>query len=213
MADAVSTIAGALLPLRRMTKSLSASLFNRIGSAAANAQVSDPVLQELTPVRQGSGFVAHARPAVHDAHVPALHTRFVPQLVPFVLVVLLSTQVAVPVAQEVVPSMQAFGFVVHEVPATHVEQTPPLHTWLAPQTVPFGSGASGLSTHVCAPVEHDVTPARQASGLVAHVDPAVQETQDAELEQTRFVPQLVPAAFGVASTQSWTPVEHDVVPV
>jgi hypothetical protein len=40
----------------------------------------------------------------------------------------------------------------------------------------------------------------------------VQETHVAEVEQTRFVPQLVPAGFAAASTQVWVPLAHEVVP-
>ncbi|HSN91447.1 MAG TPA: hypothetical protein VLS93_09480, partial [Anaeromyxobacteraceae bacterium] len=56
-----------------------------------------PVSHEVTPVRQGSGSVAQASPAVQETQVPALQTMSVPQLVPFGFAVP-STQVCVPVA-------------------------------------------------------------------------------------------------------------------
>ena len=51
--------------------------------AGLSTQTDVPVAQDVRPVRQGSGLVAQTTPAVHDEHAPALHTRFVPQVVPF----------------------------------------------------------------------------------------------------------------------------------
>jgi hypothetical protein len=154
------------------------------GAAALSTHVCVPVEQEVMPARQGSGLVLQASPAVQGEHVPALHTRFVPQLVPFASAAAVSTQIEVPVAHEVTPATQGLGFPAQEAPATQVPQTPPLQTSLGPQTVPLGSGAIGLSTHVGLPLEHEVVPARQASGFVSQAAPSVQETQVAALEQT-----------------------------
>jgi hypothetical protein len=87
----------------------------------------------------------------------------------------------------------------------------PSHTWLVPQLVPAGFGVP--STHVCAPVLHEVTPYRQAAfGLVVHDRPAVHDTQLPEPLHTMFVPQLVPAGFGAPSTHVCAPVLHEVTP-
>jgi hypothetical protein len=186
------------------------------GTAGLSTQVCVPVAQEKMPVRQGSGLVVQVPPAAHAVHEPALQTSGTPgstsQVVPFATTVAESTQTEVPVAHEVVPVTQGFGFPLHETPATQVAQTPPLQTWLVPQSVPFGSGASALSTHVWLPVEHEVVPVRHRSGLVSQATPAAHGTQAAAVEQTRFVPQLVPAGFGASSTQAWTPVAQEVTP-
>jgi hypothetical protein len=69
------------------------------------------------------------------------------------------------------------------------------------------------STHVVPPVAHDVTPFLHAAlGFVVHVVPAVQATHVPEPLHTMLLPQLVPAALLVPSTQVIAPVEHDVVP-
>src|SRR5512146_313559 len=85
-------------------------------SAAPSTQVEVPVAQSVVPAWHGVGLPAQARPAVHAAQAPALHTRFVPQLVPSARRVVVSTQAWVPVAQEVVPATHAFGLVEQEAP-------------------------------------------------------------------------------------------------
>ena len=76
----------------------------RSPSAVASTQTEAPVAQEVTPSWQSaSGLVAQESPAVQEEQVPALHTRFVPQLVPFGMAVVVFTQVSPPVAQEVTP--------------------------------------------------------------------------------------------------------------
>ena len=48
-----------------------------------------------------------------------------------------STQVWVPVAQEITPLLQGDGLPLHELPAAHVTQVPvPLQTMFVPQAVP-----------------------------------------------------------------------------
>jgi hypothetical protein len=131
------------------------------GSGAAESTQTDvPVAQEVTPTRQGSAFVSQNRPAVQALQTPALQTWFVPQLVPFARVTAgSSTQTCVPswpgIVQETTPPVQGeLGFVVHEPPATHVRQTPPLQTWSVPHAVPSASGAA-VSTHACVPVAQE----------------------------------------------------------
>jgi hypothetical protein len=88
---------------------------------------------------------------------------------------------------------------------------PPLQTMLVPQLTPGDLLLPSL--HVIAPVAQDVVPLRQADGLPVHEEPAVQDTQPPAPLQTMFVPQLVPAVFGVPFVQVAMPVEHDATPL
>jgi hypothetical protein len=159
-------------------------------------------------------LVPHVVPAVHATHaLLALHTMFVPQLVPVPLGVE-STQVVVPVEHDVTPVKQAAeGFVEQATPAIHAPQEPPL-SQTAPEPHEVPAAFAMPSTHVVAPVEHDVTPLKHSAceGFVVHDWPAVHETHAAALLQTRFDPQLVPGALGASSTQVEVPVAHDVTP-
>ena len=59
-----------------------------------------PVVQLVTPVKQGLGGFEHVWPAVHEPQLPLpSHTRLVPQLVPPILL-LPSAQVIDPIAHE-----------------------------------------------------------------------------------------------------------------
>jgi hypothetical protein len=173
-----------------------------------------PVEHDVVPFLQAAfGFVAQALPVVHGPHVPApLQTIFVPQVVPAALL-LPSTHVIAPVEHDVIPFLQAaFGLVAQRLPAVHDPQAPaPLQTMFGPQMVP--AALLLPSTHVIAPVEHDVVPFLQAAfGLVAQALPAVHATHVPAPLQTMFVPQPAPAALLLPSTQAITPVTQDVVP-
>jgi hypothetical protein len=182
-------------------------------TAELSRHTSVPVEHEVMPVRHGSGFVAHTLPSAQAAQTPALQTWSVPQLVPFGEgAAALSAHCSVPVEHEVTPERQGSGFVAHTTPAVQELQTPPLQTRLAPQVVPFVSGAAALFTHCSVPVEHEVTPPRQGSGFVPHAIPAVQAPQTPPL-QTWPGPQVAPFGKVVAvSMQVWDPVAHEVVP-
>jgi hypothetical protein len=159
------------------------------------------------------GLLLHAWPAVQATQVPApLHTWFDPQLVPADLLPE-STQVWLPVLQEVVPVRQMPGLLVQAWPAVHATQPPePLHTWLVPQLVPAGSFPVA-SMHTCAPELHDVVPSLHVVGLVVHDWPAVHDTQLPEPLHTWLVPQLVPAALFPESAHTCAPEAHVVWPV
>ena len=177
-------------------------------------QVIAPVEHDVVPFLHAAfGFVVHELPAVQVRHAPVpLHTMLAPHWVPAALLVP-SMHVVAPVAQDVVPFLHAaFGFVVHELPAVQATHDPePLHTRLLPQPVP--AALLVPSTHVTAPVEHDVVPLRHdAFGFVVHELPPVQATHAPVPLHTRFVPQPVPAALLVASLQSIMPVAHEVEP-
>jgi hypothetical protein len=183
-----------------------------LGLSLASLHTGAPEPQAVVPFLHAAfGFVPHAAPAVHATHCwLALQTWFVPQLAPVAFAVPF-TQTAVPVVHEVTPSKQAPGLPVHAWPAVQEPQLPtPSQTWPDPQPVPAVFGVP--STQVCAPVAHEVTPLRHALGFVVHAAPAVHDTQAPLPLQTWFVPQLVPAAFAAPFTQVCAPEAHDVTP-
>ena len=97
-------------------------------------------------------------------------------------------------------------------PVVHMPQKPlPSQTWLDPQDVPAMTFVVP-STQVIAPVLHEVVPFLHEDGFPVQDVPAVQATQVPEPLQTMLVPQLVPPAFGVLSTQVCTPVVQEVMP-
>jgi len=102
-----------------------------------STQTGAPVWQLVMPVLQAVGLVEQFAFAVHAVHAPdPLQTMLVPQPVPPGLAAS-STQVCAPVAQDVVPVLQAFELVVHACPGAHATQPPlPLQTIPTPQLVP-----------------------------------------------------------------------------
>jgi hypothetical protein len=161
---------------------------------AVSTHTCAPVAQLVTPALHTLGLVEHEPPAVQETQEPApLQTRFVPQLAPAPTLDEASTHTGPPLAQEVVPTLQAVGLPVHAAPAVQETQEPvPLQTRFVPQLVPAPMVVA-VSTHTCAPVAQLVTPALHVFGLVEQEAPAVQATQEPEPLQTRLVPQLVPA--------------------
>src|SRR5438874_691350 len=101
--------------------------------------------------------------------LPFLHTspkvQAMPSLQPVRSGLLLpSTQVWLPVAQEVTPFLQTLGFPVQALPAVQATQAPvPLHTMFVPQPVP--AALSPPSMQVCAPVTQEVMPFLQTLGF------------------------------------------------
>ena len=67
--------------------------------------------------------------------------------------------------------------------------------------------------HVCAPVVHDVTPAKHAPGLPVHDCPATQAMQAPLPSQTMPPPQAVPGDLLPKSRQTCVPVAQLVMPV
>jgi hypothetical protein len=176
-------------------------------------QVDAPVLQEVTPTLQGFEFVVQLAPALQATQVPLeLHTRFVPQLVPALTLVLELVHVEAPVLHEVTPTLHGLEFVLHDVPPVHATQLPAaLQTRLLPQLVP---GASLLepSTQVAVPVAHDCTPTRHAVGFVVHAPPALQLPQLPALH-TWPEPHAVPfARLVVPSSQTGAPLAQEIRP-
>lgn len=160
------------------------------------------------------GFVVHATLAAHVTQLPpGLQTWFMPQLVPAARFPE-STQVWAPVVHAVTPVLHpGFGFVVHEVPATHAMQLPAaLHTRSGPHAVPGVTFVE--STHRVEPVLQSMTPDLQgAPWLELHEAPATHAPQKPLASQVCAAPHEVPADFGVPSTQTCVPVAHEKTPV
>ncbi len=73
------------------------------GSKLAAVHTGRPVPHSMVAVATHGFGSVHPEPCAQTPHVPALHTRFAPQLTPFPTGVPRSTQTDVPVAQDVVP--------------------------------------------------------------------------------------------------------------
>ena len=97
-------------------------------------------------------------------------------------------------------------------PSVQAPQNPlPSHTRLEPQDAPAVT-LPVPSTHVEAPVEHEVMPVLHGDGLLVQPVPAVHATQVPEPLHTMLVPQPVPAALLVSSRHVGTPVLHELMP-
>jgi len=94
----------------------------------------------------------------------------------------------------------------------HPTQTPALHTMFVPHEVPLATSADSVQT--TAPVVHETVPVRHGFPVIVQVEPGVHAMQAPVLLQTRFVPQLVPAATLVfLSVHVGVPVAHESAPV
>jgi len=71
---------------------------------------------------------------------------------------------------------------VHAAPCVHAKQAPALHTWFAPQVVPFGAGP--VSTHTGTPVVQEKVPTPQGFPGGVQAPPAAQVTHCPVPEQT-----------------------------
>jgi hypothetical protein len=175
-----------------------------------STHVCAPAVQDVTPFLQTLGLPVQAAPAVQATQVPApLQTMLVPQLVPAALLVP-SMQVVMPVVQETTPFLQMLGLAAQAMPGMQSSQPPPWQNLFVPQAEP--SGLLAPSTHVIAPVMHEVWPALQTLGLVVQGAPAVQATQVPEPLQTMLVPQLTPGALLPPSMHVIAPDAQAVVP-
>ena len=106
-----------------------------------------------------------------------------------------------PVAQDVWPKRHSEGLVPQLWPLTHATHWAlALHTRPAPHAVP--TGFAPVSTQVGAPELHAIRPSMHgAPGFVAQPRPAWQNMHPPLPVQTKFMPQLVPAAEGTPSSQ------------
>jgi hypothetical protein len=165
-----------------------------------STQVIVPDEQAVMPLRHGFGLPVQAMPAVQLPQAPEpLQTRLLPQLVPAALLVP-STQVEAPVAQEVMPFLQMFGLVVQTVPAVHGTHVPPaLHTMFVPQLVP--GALFPVSPQTTTPVTHEVAPVLH--GFAGWQATAGVHAPQMPLLHTMFVPHDVPLArFWFVSAQA-----------
>jgi hypothetical protein len=102
-----------------------------------SVQVAAPVVQVSVPVWHGFDVGVQAPPAVQVTQLPALHTMFAPQFVPFGRFPD-SWQTGEPVAHEVVPVLQALaGWQL--APPAHDTHEPALQTRSVPQMTPLAS--------------------------------------------------------------------------
>jgi hypothetical protein len=175
--------------------------------APVSTQTEAPLVHEVVPTWHAFAG-SHPAFATQALQTPPLQTRSVPQLEPSGTLVPVSTQMDTPVAHEVAPTWHA-SVGTHGAFATHAAHAPPLQTAPSPQSVPFGRGSDSVQTgapvsQVVVAVVHGFgdTQAAPASHAV-HVPPP----------QTRSSPQLAPfSTFTPVSTQTDTPVAHDVRP-
>jgi hypothetical protein len=104
-----------------------------LATLPVSAQTEVPVAQAIAPVRQTVAGV-QAAPSAQSPQAPALHTLFVPHVVPLGTFPV-SAQTDDPVTQEVAPVRQALAGV-QAAPAVHATHFPLLHTRFVPHTVP-----------------------------------------------------------------------------
>ena len=106
---------------------------------------------DCVPAWQGLAGV-QASPVVHDTHAPALHTMFVPQVVPLATFAD-STHTAAPLLHAVVPVRHGLLGTEQVAPSLQSPQTPvALQTLSVPQAVPAGTMAvPALQTGVPVP--------------------------------------------------------------
>jgi hypothetical protein len=97
------------------------------GLAPPATQTGAPVSQEIVPCRQGFVGGVQAAPAVQDTQLPALHTRFVPQLFPSGASCPVSVQATIPLVQLVIPTWHGL-LGVQGFPAVHDPHVPLWHT-------------------------------------------------------------------------------------
>jgi len=174
-------------------------------------QTGAPVEQLTMPVLHAVGFVEQFALGVHVAQVPLpSQTMLLPQLVPPALL-LPSTQVWVPVAQEVTPFLHALGLPVHGWPALQALHAPlPLQTMPTPQLLPAALFAP--STQVVAAPLHIVLPCLHAVGLPVQLWSAMHTPQKPLPSHIGPPGQVAVLGLGVPSTQVEAPVTHDVTP-
>jgi hypothetical protein len=100
---------------------------------------------------------------------------------------------------------------VHDCPAVQSTHAPlPSQTLLLAQVVPAERFPKSRQTG--APVWQLMMPVLHAFGFVEQFMLGVHAPHAPPPSQTMLVPQLVPPALAVPSTQVWAPVAHDVTP-
>ena len=174
-----------------------------------SAQTGAPVTQEVAPVRQAFAGV-QAAPAVQAAHVPPLHTMFVPHDAPLETFPD-SVQTGAPVSQVVVPVRHGLPLTVQVPPAVQLTQLPvEPQTLFVPQLVPPARSVP-LSLQTGVPVVHVSAPRWQ--GLVGTQLTPSAHAPHCPARHTIPVPHEVPFGWSPDSVQTAAPVAHEIVPV
>jgi hypothetical protein len=123
-------------------------------SAPWSTHVGEPPAHEILPTSQELPPGTHAASALQVPQTPPLHTLPVPQIVPSARPPT-STQVAVPLVQEIWPRWHALDGV-QAAPVAQEPQTPWLQTAPPPQGVPSARGPVALQ--VAVPLEQESWP-------------------------------------------------------
>ena len=171
-------------------------------------QTGAPVTQEVAPVRQT--FVGvQAAPAVQAAHVPALHTMFVPHDAPLETFPD-SVQTEAPVSQAVVPVRHGLPLTLQVAPAVQLTQLPvEPQTLLVPQLVPAARSVP-LSLQSGVPVVHVSAPRWQ--GFVGTQLAPSAQAPHCPARHTIPAPHEVPFGWSPDSEQTEAPVAQEIVP-
>ncbi len=173
-----------------------------------------PELHSMVAVA-AQGFVeVQAAPWAHDVHAPvAEQTMSVPQLVPAARNVR-SVHTGAPELHSTVELVaHGLGVVgVQAAPWVHDVQTPVAEqTMSVPQLVPAARNVR--SVHMGAPELHSIVELVAQGFVEVQAAPWVHDVHAPAAEQTRFVPQFVPAARKVRSVHAGAPELHSMVAV
>jgi hypothetical protein len=169
-----------------------------------------PVEHSVTPVWQALLLGVHTSPVLHVLQPPALHTRFVPQLVPFGRFVIRSVQAGIPAAQVRLPAWQGAVGGTQVAPPAQATHPPLLHTWLFPHVAP--SVALPVCIQADMPDAHDVLPALQVVPVGTQSWPAAHERQ-VPPEQTLLAPHAAPSvSAAIVSEQDAVPAAQSSAP-
>jgi hypothetical protein len=141
---------------------------------ADSTQTTAPVLQATLPVRHGLPLTAQVAFTVQAMQLPAgLQTMLVPQLVPAVTFVPLSTHWG-PLEQVSAPTWQAFAAGMQEAFSWQATHAPLLQTIPVPHELPFGWLFCSVQT--AEPVVQTIVAVRHGLPLTVQLVPAAQAT-------------------------------------
>jgi hypothetical protein len=173
-----------------------------------SAQTGAPVRQEVAPVRQAFAGV-QAAPAVQAAHVPLLHTMFVPHDAPLETFPD-SVQTGAPESQAVVPVRHGLPLTLQVASAVQLTQLPvEPQTLFVPQLVPAATSVP-LSLQSGVPVVHVSAPRWQ--GFVGTQLAPSAQAPHCPARHTIPAPHEVPFGWSPDSEQTAAPVAQEIVP-
>ncbi len=177
------------------------------GVLPVGLQTRTPVVHEAVPVVQALP-VLHAAPDVQAVQVPAAVQTPPAHGVPGAELPL-TAHTGAPLVHAIDPVVHAMP-VTQDIPSVHALQMPvPLQT---PPAHGTPAGSLPVILHTGVPLEHSVRPI--SHGLpVVHAAASAHAPQVPPAAHTSPAPHGVPAGAGPLSTQSGTPVAHEIVPV